>query len=158
MWTIHHHSRSGGIIGMHYFSQMSRPVSLFVVTKLPDHLHNSLMWSLHQPIHLGVVWHGLQFPHTEEFTHLINDTAHGDSTLITQEPGQGLDDWDVTLIQELGNCLSSLIGGHICHYMLHEMVLEHQDIGDFRKSIQLQGYLYASKFYMQHVHQSSGHN
>ena len=29
------------------------------------------------------------------------------------------------------------------------MVLEHQDIGDFRQSIQLQGHLYASKVYMQ---------
>ena len=38
------------------------------------------------------------------------------------------------------------------------MVLEHQDIGDFRWSIQLQGCLYASKVYMQQVHRSSGHN
>ena len=41
--------------------------------------------------------------------------------------------------------------------MLCEMVLEHQDIGNFRQSIQLQGHLYASKVYMQEVHQSSGH-
>ena len=38
------------------------------------------------------------------------------------------------------------------------MVLEHQDIGNFRQSIQLQGHLYASKVYMQEVHWSGGHN
>ena len=38
------------------------------------------------------------------------------------------------------------------------MVLEHQDIGNLRWSVQLQGYLYASKVYMQEVHHSGGHN
>ena len=38
------------------------------------------------------------------------------------------------------------------------MVLEHQDIGDLRQSIQLQGCLYVSKVYMQEVYQSGGHN
>ena len=38
------------------------------------------------------------------------------------------EDQDVTLIQELGNCSSCLIGGHICHNMLCEMVLEHPDM------------------------------
>ena len=37
---------------------------------------------------------------------------------------------DVTQIQELGNGPSCLIRGHICQYVLHEMVLEHQDIGE----------------------------
>ena len=62
------------------------------------------------------------------------------------------------LIQELGDCLSGLIGGHVCHYVFCEIVLEHQDICDLRQSIQLQGHLYASKVYMQEVHQSSGYN
>ena len=48
------------------------------------------------------------------------------------------DNQDVTQIQELGDCFSCLIGGPICHYMLHhEMVLEYQDIRNFRWSIQL---------------------
>ena len=158
MWAVPHHGRSGGIVGMHYFSQMSWPVSLFVFSQLPNHLHNGLMRPLHQPIHLGVVRHGLQLLHAEEFTHLINDAAHEVCTLIAQEPGQGPKDWDVTLIQELGNCLSGLVRGHICHYMFHEMVLEHQDICNLRQSIQLQGCLYASKVYMQEVHWSGGHN
>ena len=100
---------------------------------------------LHQPIHLGVIRCGLQLLHTEEFTHLINNAAYEVVyTLIAQEPGWGPKVWDVTLIQELGDCFSSLIGGHICHYMFHEMVLEHQDICDLGQSIQLQGHLYAS--------------
>ena len=38
------------------------------------------------------------------------------------------------------------------------MVLEHQDIYNLRQSVQFQGHLYASKVYMQEVHQSAGHN
>ena len=116
------------------------------------------MWSLHQPIQLCVVWYGLQFAHAEEPTHIINDAAHEVSTPIAQEPGWDSEDWDVTLIQELGHCFIGLIGGHICHNMLCEIGLEHQDIVNSRQSIQLQGHLYASKVYMQEVLQSSGHN
>ena len=158
MWTLPNHGRSGGIVGIHYFSQISWPVSLFVLSQLPDHWHNGLMWPLHQPIHLGMVRHGPQFPHTEEVTHLVNDAAHKVNTPITQEPGQGPRDQDVTLIQELGDCFSCLNGGQICHYVLHEMVLEHQDIGNFRWSIQLHGFLSASQVYMQEVQWSGGHN
>ena len=49
---------------------------------------------------------------------------------MTQEPGWGPKDQDVTPIQELGNSFRCLIGAHICHNMLHEMVMENQDIGD----------------------------
>ena len=158
MWTASHHSRLGGIVGIHYFRQMSWPVGLFVFSQLPNHLHNGSIRPLHQPIHLGVVWCGSQFLHAKEFTHLVNDAAHEVCTPITQEPGQVPKDQDVTLLQELGNCRCCLMGSHICHNMLHEMVLEHQDICDLRQSIQLQGCLYSSKAYMQEVHWSSGHN
>ena len=149
MWILPCHGGLGCIVGMHYFSQMSWPVTLFVLSQLPNHSHNGLMWPLHQPICLGVdKVHGLQFSHAKEVTHLIHDAAHKVSTLITQEPGQGPKDWDVTLIQEPGNCSNCLIRDHICHYVLHEMVLEHQDNGNFRWSVQLYGCLYASKIYM----------
>ena len=92
MWTIPCHGKSGGILGVHYFSQMSWPVSLFVFTQLPDHLHNGLMRPLHQPIGLGVLRHGSQLLQTKEFTCLINDAAHEASTLIAQEPGWGPQD------------------------------------------------------------------
>ena len=127
MWTIPHHGRLGGIVGMYYFSQMSWPVGLFVFSQIPNHLHNCLMRPLHQPIHLGVVRYGLQLLHALEFTHLVNDATHKVSTPITQEPGQGPKHWDVTLIQELDNSFSCLIGSLICPYVLHEMALEHQD-------------------------------
>ena len=106
MWTISHHGRLGGNIGMHYFSQMSWAVCLFVFSQLPNHLHNGLMWSLHQPIHLWVVWHGLQFLHAEEPTHLISDAAHEVSTTIIQEPGWVFKDQVVTMIQELATVLA----------------------------------------------------
>ena len=32
-----------------------------------------------------------------------------------------------------------MIRGHICHNMFHEMVLEHQEIGNFRWSIVMYG-------------------
>ena len=129
-----------------------------VFSQLPSYLHSGLVRPLHHPIHLGVVRHGSQLLHTEEFTYHINDAAHEVCTPIAQEPGWGPKDQDGTLIQELGNCLSSLARGHICHYMLCEMVLEHQSISNLRLSIQLQGHLYASKVYIQEVNQSGGHN
>ena len=72
---------------MHYFGHMSWPVGLFGLSQLPNHLHNGLMRPLHQPICLGVVRHGPQFPHAKEVTHLINDVAHKVSTPIAQKPG-----------------------------------------------------------------------
>ena len=134
------------------------PVGFFVFSQLPDHSHNGLIWSLYQPICFWVVQCGPQFLHTEELTHLINDAAHEVITPITQESGWGSEDQDVTLIQELGDCFSCLTGGHICHNALHEMVLEYQDIDDFRQSIEVQGCLYASNVYTQEVHRSGGHN
>ena len=89
MWNIPHHSRSGGIVGVHYFSQMSWPVSLFVFSQLPSHPHNGLMRPLQQLIHLVVVRHGSQLLHAEEFTYPVSDAAYEVHTPITQEPGQG---------------------------------------------------------------------
>ena len=116
------------------------------------------MRPLYQPICMGVIRCGLQLLDAEEFEHFIKNAAHEVPTPITQEPGQGPKDWDVTLIHEIGDCFRGLIGGHVCHYVFHEMVLEHQNICDLRQSIQLQGHLYASKVYMQEVQQSDGHN
>ena len=111
------------------------------------------------PTHcLWVVWRGLQFLHAEEHTHFVNDAAHKVSTPITLKPGQGPKDQDVTQIQELGNCFSCLIGGHIHHNVLHEMVLEHWDVGDSRQLVQLHGHLYAGEIYMQEVLWSGGHD
>ena len=67
------------------------------------------------PLWLG--WHGLQFLHDKEHTQFINDAAHKVSTPIAHELGQGPEDQNVTLKQELGDCFSCLIGGHICHTM-----------------------------------------
>ena len=39
VWTVPGNCRTGGIIGMHYFSQMRCPVSFFVFSQLPNHLH-----------------------------------------------------------------------------------------------------------------------
>ena len=93
----------------------------------------------------GRVWFAAT--HTQELTHVTNNVAHEVQTMVTQEPAQGAKDQDVTLIQKLGNCLCSLVRGHIDHKMLHEMVLEHQDIGDLRWSVWLHGHLNASKVY-----------
>ena len=60
VWTIPSNCGLGGIIGMHYFSQMRWPVSFFVFSQLPDQAHNCLVQSLYQPIWLGVVGHGPQ--------------------------------------------------------------------------------------------------
>ena len=148
MWTVPHNGRSGGIVGLHYFCQVSWPVGLFIFFQLPNHSHYGLMWFLHWPVCLWVVWHGLQFLHAEEHTHFVNDAAHKVSAPITQEPGWGSKYWDVTLMQELGNCFSCLIGGQIHHNVLCEVVLEHQDVGNSRWLVQLHGHLYTGKIYV----------
>ena len=141
----------GGIIGMHYFHQMTWPIGFFIFSQLPNHPHDSLKGPLYQPIHLGVIGHGLQLLHTKEFAHLTNNVAHEVHTMITQEPGWSSKDQDVTLVQKLGNSLCSLIGGHVHHNMFCEMVLEHQDIHNLGWSIQLHGHLNASKVYVQEI-------
>ena len=45
---------------------------------------------------LWVVGCGPQLLHTEDLAHFINYTAHEVSTSVTQEPGQGSKDQDVT--------------------------------------------------------------
>ena len=149
-------------IGWHCRCALFQPGVLasqpFCLLPASNHLHYSLVLSLHLSIHLRMVRHGPQFLHTQEVTHLINDAAYKVSTPITQETDWEPEDWDTTLIQVLGDCFSCLIRGHLCHNVFHEMVLEQQDVGNSWQYIQLQGHLYASKFYMQEVHWSSGHN
>ena len=81
---------------------------------------------------LWVVGHGLQLLHAENLAHFVDYTTHEVSTSVTQEPGLGSKDQNVTLIQLLGNGFGSLFGGQICQYMLCEVVLEHQGVSDSR--------------------------
>ena len=60
MWTVPGNCGSGGIVAVHYFSQMWWPVGFLVFSQLPNHAHNRLVQSLYQPISLGVVGHSLQ--------------------------------------------------------------------------------------------------
>ena len=116
MWAVPSHSRLGGIVGMHYLSQMTWPVSFLSSPSFPF-IHIMVWWVLStSPFVWGVIRCGSLLLHAKEFTHLINNAAHEVHTLITQGPGQGPKDWDVILLQELGDCFSSLIGGHVCHY------------------------------------------
>ena len=98
----------------------------------PNHSHYGLEWPLHQPISVQVVRHGPQFLHAKDLAHFVDDSAHKVSTPVTQEPGWGPKDQDLTLKQKLGDGFGCLIRGHICQYILCEVVLEHQDISDFR--------------------------
>ena len=41
--TVPSNCRSGGIIGVHYFSQMRWPVSFFVLSQLSNHAHTHLV-------------------------------------------------------------------------------------------------------------------
>ena len=67
---------------------------------------------------------------------------------VTQQPGWGSKDGDVTLIQEFSDSFCSLIRVDICQYMLREEVLEHQDVSNSRWLVWLQGGLYAGKINM----------
>ena len=92
MQTIPGHGRVGGIVGMHYFSQVCWSVGFFVFPQLPDLSHYSLVQSLHQPISLWVVGLGLQLLHAKDLAHFIDYTAHEFSTSVTQEHGRGSKD------------------------------------------------------------------
>ena len=72
VWTVPSNCGTGGIIGVCYFSQMRWPVSFFVFSQLPDHLHYHLVQSLHQPISLWVVGHGPQFLYAKDLAHFLN--------------------------------------------------------------------------------------
>ena len=117
---------------MHYFSQMRWPVGFFVFSHLADHAHNHLAQSLHQPISVWVVGCGLQSFDAKDLAHFLNHTTHEASTSVTQEPGQGSEDRDVTLVQKFSDSFCHLIGDHICQHVLCEMVSEHQDISNSR--------------------------
>ena len=130
MQTIPCYCRAGGIIDVCYFSQMWWLGSFFVFSQLSNHLHHHMVQSLHQPISLWVVGHGLQLLHAKNLAHFIDYTTHQASTSVTQKPGQGSKDGDVTLVQELSNSFCSLIRGHICQYVLCGVVLEHQDVNN----------------------------
>ena len=60
VWTIPSYCRTGGIIGMHYFSQVRRPVGFLIFSQLPNHAYNHLVQSLYQAICFWVVGCGLQ--------------------------------------------------------------------------------------------------
>ena len=83
VWTVSSNCRSGGVIGMHYFSQMRWPVSFLVFSKLPDHVHNCLVQSLYQPISLEVVGYGPQSFYAKDLAHFLNYTTGEVSTSIT---------------------------------------------------------------------------
>ena len=83
VWTVPDNCRLVGIIGVHYFSQMRRPVGFLVFSQLPNHAHNCLVQSLYQPINLGVVGHGPQLFYAKDLAHFLNYTTGEVSTSIT---------------------------------------------------------------------------
>ena len=83
VWAVPVKCGSGGIVGMHYFSQMGYPVGFFVFSQLPNHAHNHLVQSLYQPIHLGVVGCGPQSFDAKDFAQFLNYTTGEASTSIT---------------------------------------------------------------------------
>ena len=117
---------------MCYFSQMRWPVGFFIFSQLPYHAYNHLVQSLYEAIGLWVVGHGPQSFDIKDLAHFLNHTTSEACTPITQEPGQGPEDKDVTLVQKFSNSVSCLIRGHICQHVFLELVLENQDVSDSR--------------------------
>ena len=95
-----------------------------------------------------MVGHGLQLLLAKDLAHFCDSTVHDINTSVTQEPGWGSKDGDVTLIQEFSNNFCSLIRGHIHQYVFCEVVLEHQDISNSRWLVWLQSGLYVGEVNM----------
>ena len=81
VWTIPGYCRMGGIIDMHYFSQMRWPVSFLIFSQLPNHAYNHLVQCLYQAIGLWVVGHGLQSFDAKDLAHFLNHTTSEASIL-----------------------------------------------------------------------------
>ena len=71
---------------------------LSCLSQLPNHVHNCLVQSLYQPIHLGVVGCSPQSLDTKELVQFLNNATGKASTSVTSEPGQGPKDRDVASI------------------------------------------------------------
>ena len=69
---------------------------LFFFSQLPNHVHNHVVWSLYQPISLGVVGHSLQLFDAKDLAQFLNYVTSEANTSIAQEPGWGPEDRDVT--------------------------------------------------------------
>ena len=96
VWTIPGYCRMGGIIGVHYVSQMRWPVGFLIFSQLPNHVYDHLVLSLYQAFGLWVIGHGLQSFDAKDLAHFLNHTTSEASTPITQESGWGPEDRDVT--------------------------------------------------------------
>ena len=83
MWTVPGNWGLGGIIGVCYFRQMKWLVSFLVFSQLSDHVHNCLVWSLYQTIHMGVVGHGPQSFDTKDLAQFPNYATGKASTSVT---------------------------------------------------------------------------
>ena len=110
VWTIPSYCRMSGIIDVCYFSQMRWPVSFLMFSQLPNHVYNHLVQSLYQTICLWVVEHGPHSFDAKDLPHFLNHTTCEASTSITQEPGWGPKDRDVTSVQKFSNGFCCLIG------------------------------------------------
>ena len=75
VWTVPGNCGLGCIVGVHHFSQMKWPVSFFVFSQIPNHVHNCLVQSLYQPICLGVVGHRPQSFDAKDLAQFLNYTT-----------------------------------------------------------------------------------
>ena len=98
------------------------PVCLLVPTQFFYHVHQCLVSSFHLFIGLSMVRQSSNLPYCCQLTQLSDDVAFKVGSSITQEPGQGSKDWDVTLLQKLSKSFCSLVQGHIHHNMLHKVI------------------------------------
>ena len=85
-----------------------------------------------------MVGHGLELFDAKNLAHYLNYKTHEASTSITQEPGWGPKDRDVISISKFSDGFCSLIRGHVCQHMFHEVVLENQDVGNCMQLVWLQ--------------------
>ena len=98
VWTVLRNCWLAGIIGACYFSQMRWPDGFLSSPSFP--VMYIIIWCnlFTSPLVWGVVGHGLQSFDAKNLAHFLNYATHEPSTSISQEPGWGTKDRDVTSI------------------------------------------------------------
>ena len=130
MWDIPSHSQSCRFVGLHYLQQVVGSVHPLILAEFSSHLHNGLVCAFHLPTGLSMMGQTPNLLNFHELTQLLNNVACEVQSLITWNLGQSSKDWDVSLVQKLGNSLSGIIRGSRGNNIFCRVILEDRNVNN----------------------------